>query len=98
MEVLADLNINSFNINLRNKFDVLTDQITGNIDAFVIPETKFDDSFPEGQFKIPGYSSSFCLDRDQNVKGIMVFFREAITAKFLLFEDTLNPMKLFILK
>ena len=50
--ILAHLNINS----LRNKFDILTNQIEGNVDVMVISETKLDDSFPEIQFKIPGYS------------------------------------------
>ena len=79
--VLAHLNINS----LRNKFDI--DQITGNVDVMVISDTKLDDSFPESQFKIPGYSSIFRLDRDQNGGGIMVFVLEDITTTFLSFED-----------
>ena len=74
---------------MRNKFDILTDQITGNVDVMIISETKLDVSFPESQFKIPGYSSPFRLDRDQNGGGIMVFVREDITAKFLSFEDKL---------
>ena len=45
-----------------NKFIILTDQISGNVDVMVISETKLDDSFPESQFKIPGYSSRFRLD------------------------------------
>ena len=72
---------------MRNKYDILTDQITGNVDVMVISETKLDDSFPENQFKIPVYFSSFRLDRDQNGGGIVVFVREYITAKFLSFED-----------
>ena len=72
---------------MKNKFDILTNQITGNGDVMVISETKLDDSFPENQFKIPGYSSPFRLGRDQNGGGIMVFVREDITAKFLSFED-----------
>ena len=72
---------------MRNTFDILTDQITGNVDVMVISETKLDDFFPESQFKSPGYSSPFRLDRDQNGGGIMVFVLEDITAKFLSFED-----------
>ena len=53
----------------------------------VISETKLDDSFPESQFKITGYSSPFRLDQDQNGGGIMVFVCEDIVAKFLSFED-----------
>ena len=89
--VLAHLNINS----LRNKFDILTDQISEDVDVMVISETKLDYSFPESQFKIPGYSSPIRLDRDQNCGGIMVFVHKDITAKFLSFED--KPIKaLFI--
>ena len=80
---LLHLNINS----LRNKFDICTDQITGNVDVMVISEKKLDDSFPESQLKIPGYSSPFRLDRDQNGGCIMVFVCEDITAKLLSFED-----------
>ena len=72
---------------MRNKFDILTDQITGNVDVIVISERKLDDLFPESQFEIPGYSSPFLLDRDQSGGGTMVFLREDITAKFLSFGD-----------
>ena len=51
--VLAHLNINS----LRNKFDLLADQIKGNVDVLAISETKLDDSFHVRQFKVPGYAS-----------------------------------------
>ena len=50
--IFAHLNINS----LRNKFDALGDQIKENVDLLVISETKLDESFPEGQFKIPGFT------------------------------------------
>ena len=87
--VLAHLNINS----LRNKFDLFKDQIKGNVDVLVISETKLDDSFPTGQFKIPGYASPFRLDRDENGGGIMVFVREDIPVKFLSSEN--KPIEAF---
>ena len=87
--VLAHLNINS----PRNKFDLLTDQIKGNVDVLVISETKLDDSFPTGQFKIQGYASPFRLDRDENGGGIMVFVREDIPVKFLSSEN--KPIEAF---
>ena len=87
--VLVHLNINS----LRNKFDLLTDQIKGNVDVLVVSETKLDDSFPTGQFKIPGYASPFRLDRDENGGGIMVFVREDIPVKFLSSEN--KPIEAF---
>ena len=40
--ILGHLNINS----IRNKFDLLVDQIKGNFDIMVISETKSDDPFP----------------------------------------------------
>ena len=58
--VLAHLNINS----LRNKFDALVEQVSGNA-VLVLSETKIDESFSESQFKIPGFCTSFRLDREQ---------------------------------
>ena len=60
------LNINS----IRNKFDLLVDQIKGNIDIMVISETKLDESFFNDQFKIPGYALPFRLDCNQFGGGI----------------------------
>ena len=42
--VLAHLNINS----LRNKINLLADQVKGNVDVLAVAETKLDDSFPAG--------------------------------------------------
>ena len=44
--IFAHLNISS----IRNKFELLSEQIKGNVDVLMIPETKIDDSFPVGQF------------------------------------------------
>ena len=89
--VLAHLNINFS----RNKLDLPSDQIKGNADVLAISETKLDDSFPAGQFKIPCYASSFRLDRNQNGGEILVFIREDILAKFLSPEE--KPMEAFFL-
>ena len=42
--ILVHLNVNS----LRNRFDILSEQIKGSIDTFIASETKLDGSFPEG--------------------------------------------------
>ena len=42
--ILGHLNINP----IKNKFDLLNDQIERNVDIMVISETKFDESFPNG--------------------------------------------------
>ena len=66
---LAHININS----LRNKFDILVQQITNNVDILMISETKLDNSFPEGQLLIPGYSSPYGFDRNCRGGGIRTF-------------------------
>ena len=86
---LAHLNINS----LRNKLDLLANQIKGNVNLLAISETKLDDSFPAGQFKIPGHASPFILDRNQNGGGILVFVRENIPVTFLSSEE--KPIEAF---
>ena len=77
--ILGHLNINS----IRNKFDLFVDQIKGNVDIMVISETKLDESFPNGQFKIPGYALPCCLDQNQFGGGIMVFVRAYIPSRVL---------------
>ena len=89
--ILSHLNINS----LRNKFDLPADQIKGNVGVLAISEIKINDSFPAEQFKIPGYASSFRLDRNQNGGGILIFVREDIPVKFLSSEE--KPIEAFFL-
>ena len=71
------LNINS----LRNKFDLLCEQIKGSIDIFMISETKLDDSFPQGQFLIDSFHSPFRFDRNKSGGGILLYVREDIPTK-----------------
>ena len=54
--ILTHLNRNS----LRNKFDLLSEQIKGSIDKLTISETK-----PDGQFLIDGYHALFRFDRNK---------------------------------
>ena len=35
---------------IRNKFDILGEQIKGSIDIFMVSERRLHDGFPEGQF------------------------------------------------
>ena len=48
--IIAHLNINS----LRNKFGLLAEFTRGKVDILMISETKIDETFPLGQFKING--------------------------------------------
>ena len=49
----------------------------------MISETKFDERFPQSQFKISGFNTPFRLDHNNNAGGIILFVREDITAKLL---------------
>ena len=51
--VFARLNINS----IVNKFELLSDQIKGNINVLMISETKINDNFPFGNFFTDGFRS-----------------------------------------
>ena len=77
--IFGHQNINS----LRNKFDLLCEQIKGSIDIFMISETKLDDSFPQSQFLIEGFHLTFRFDRTKTGDGILLYVREDIPAKDL---------------
>ena len=75
--VFAHLNINS----IRNKFELLSEQVRGNVDVLTVSETKIDDSFPIGNFLIYGFSPPYRLDHDSKGGGIMLYIREDIPSK-----------------
>ena len=70
--VFAHINKNS----LRNKFELLVDQVKGNIDVLMISETKIDDSSPLGNFLTCRFSKPYRLDRDSLGGGILLYVRE----------------------
>ena len=75
--IIGQLNINS----IRNKFEELTYIIENAIDIFLVSETKLNDTFPEGQFHINGFSRPYRLDRMDRGGGIILFIREHIHSK-----------------
>ena len=80
--IIAHLNINS----IRNKFDALKTMIAGNIDIFLISETKLDESFPPSQFTVTGYRPPFHLDRTADGGGgggVVIYVRDDIPCKRL---------------
>ena len=77
--IAGQLNINS----IRNNFDFLVQQVKGNINIFMISETKLDESFPVGQLLIDGYSVPFRFDRNGNDGCILLYVREDIPSKLL---------------
>ena len=57
--IIGHLNINS----VRNKFQGERYLIEDNIDILLIPETKLDDIFPDGQFFIDGFHAKIVQKR-----------------------------------
>ena len=78
--IIGQLNIAS----LRNKFNSLVEIIHGNIDILILTETKLCGSFPEQQFRIPGYKKPYRNDRNKNGGGVMIYVRADIPSDILL--------------
>ena len=76
--VIAQININS----LRNKFDLLVQIISNNVDILLVSETKIDSSFPNAQFYIAGYNV-YRRDRNLNGGGILLYVKEDIPSNSL---------------
>ena len=72
---------------MRNKFDSVNYQIKDNKDTMMITEAKLDESFLIGQFFINVFSSPFCLDRDRNGGGILLYIRKDVPSKLLTIEN-----------
>ena len=77
--VIAHLNINS----LSSKFEPLTSLIQDNIDLLIVTESKLDETFPQGQFHIDGFSKPIRLDRNRHGGGIIIFIRNGLTCNEL---------------
>ena len=69
--IIGQLNINS----ITTKFEPLMSLFKDNIDLLMVSETKLDETFPPGQFKIDGYSTPIRLDRNRHGGGVMIFPR-----------------------
>ena len=75
--IIGHININS----IRNKFEPLVSFINNNLDILMISETKIDDTFPDSQFLIEGFSVPYRLDRTAKGRGILLYIREDIPSK-----------------
>ena len=77
--MIGHININS----IRNKFEMLSNSIKGNLDILMISETKLDSTFPSNQFTIEGYAAPIRFDRNGRGGGIILYIREDIPARLL---------------
>ena len=50
----------------------------------MIPETKVDDTFPDGQFFLDGFGTPFPVDRKRNGGGIILFKKMTLLQKLFL--------------
>ena len=66
---------------IRNKLDLLSDQVKGNVDILMISETKIDKNSPICQFEIDGFNTPFWDDMAQNGARIMLYVREDLPVK-----------------
>ena len=70
--VIGHLNIN----HLENKFEPLASLIKNRLDIFLLTETKLDQTFTSGQFKIDGFANPFRRDRDKYGGGLLLYIRD----------------------
>ena len=75
--IIGNLNINS----VPNKFEQLKYLIHDKLDILLITETKLDNTFPDSQFIMQGFSKPFRNDRNRKGGGLMIFVREDIPCK-----------------
>ena len=55
--------------------------ISGNIDNFMMSESKLDETFPAAQFLLQGFSMPYRLDRNRN--GDMFYITEDIPLRLI---------------
>ena len=67
--IIGHVNINS----IRNTFEPLVKYFGNNLDILMVSETKIDDTFPESQFLIEGFSTPYRLDRMAKGGGILLY-------------------------
>ena len=76
--------IGHINMNfIRNKFEMLSNSIKGNLDILMISETKLDSTFPSNQFTTEGYAAPVRFDKNDRGRGILLYIREDIPARLL---------------
>ena len=67
--IFSYLNINS----TRNKFENLSELVTGNVEILCIAETKLDPSLPNSQFLMPGFHEPLRMDVSSRRAGLLVY-------------------------
>ena len=76
--IITQININS----IKNRIELLSEAVLGNIDILMVPEAKIGMSFPTSQFVIQGFAAPFRLHRTNTSERILVCVRDDIPSKF----------------
>ena len=77
--IISQININA----IRNKIELLSEAVLGNIDILMVSGTKVDMSFPSSQLVIQGFAAPFRLDRTNTGEGILVYVWHDIPSKLM---------------
>ena len=77
--VFANLNNNS----IRNKLELLSEQVISYVNVLMVCETKIGKRFLIDNFLIRGFSPPYRLDPDSKGGGIMLYIRENIPSNLL---------------
>ena len=77
--IISQININA----VRNKIELLSEAVLGNIDILMVSGTKIDMLFPSSQLVIQGFAAPFRLDRTNTGEGILVYVWHDIPSKLM---------------
>ena len=90
---MAHININS----LRNKFDMLTNSVTGYIDILMISETKIGNTFPYALYHLKEFSNPYRLDRNSHGSGILGYVRDNIPSNLVKLDQNFGNFEVSLL-
>ena len=68
---------------ISSKFHQLKELVLKPVDFLVVCSIKLDETFPNSQFHMDGFSLPYKLDKNRNGGGVMTFVKEDIPSKFL---------------
>ena len=91
MLVIGHLNINS----LRNNLKLL---VKNSLDVFMVSEAKLDETFPESQFLMDGFTPPYRMDRKTNGGGTALYVREDIPSRQISFKKDDKDIKHFFVE
>ena len=77
--IIGHINIKS----IRNKFESFVKYVGNNLDILMVSETKIEDTFPESQFLMEGFSTPYRTERTANSGGILLYIRHDIPSKYI---------------